>query len=71
MGLTFLLTVIIILISILLLSLRILLVKGGKFPNTHVSGNPALRKKGIQCAQSQHREASKQKDLYARLDNQL
>lgn len=29
----------------------------GKFPNTHVSGNKALRKQGVGCVQSQDREA--------------
>ncbi|BDW79301.1 hypothetical protein BFINE_50960 [Bacteroides finegoldii DSM 17565] len=36
-----------------------ILYEGGKFPNGHVSGNKALRKKGIGCAQSQDREAQK------------
>ncbi len=34
-------------------------VKGGKFPNGHVSGNKAMRERGIGCAQSQDREAQK------------
>ena len=29
------------------LAITILVKKGGKFPNTHVSGNKYLRKKGI------------------------
>lgn len=37
-------------ISVLLLGIRVFFVKGGKFPNTHIHGNPALRKKGITCA---------------------
>ncbi|HNQ38586.1 MAG TPA: hypothetical protein P5086_04425 [Prolixibacteraceae bacterium] len=35
------------------LGITILLKKGGKFPNTHVSGNKYLRQKGIYCAQTQ------------------
>ena len=31
----------------------------GKFPNTHVSGNKEMRKRGIGCVQSQDREARK------------
>lgn len=37
-------------ISVLLLGVRVFFVKGGKFPNTHIHGNPALKKKGITCA---------------------
>ncbi len=36
-------------------AVTILLRKGGKFPNTHVSGNKHLRKEGITCAQTQDR----------------
>ena len=51
---TILITVLIVAICIALLSIGIFL--KGKFPNTHVSGNKALRKKGIGCVQSQDRE---------------
>ena len=54
---TILITVLIVAICIALLSIGIFL--KGKFPNTHVSGNKALRKKGIGCVQSQDREARK------------
>jgi hypothetical protein len=54
---TLLLTLLIVAICLLLLGVKILLVKGGRFPNTHVSGNAALRKKGVTCVQSQDREA--------------
>ena len=39
------------------IGINVFFVKGGKFPNGHVSGNKALRNKGISCAQSQDREA--------------
>lgn len=32
----------------------------GRFPNTHVSGNKEMRKRGIGCVQSQDREARKE-----------
>lgn len=54
---TVLITLLIVAICIVLLGIRILLVKGGKFPATHISGNKALRKKGISCVQSQDKEA--------------
>lgn len=37
-------------VSILLLSLSILLKKDGKFPDTEISNNKAMLKKGIKCA---------------------
>ena len=40
-----------------LLGLKVWL--GGKFPNSHVSGNKAMRERGIGCVQSQDREAQK------------
>ena len=54
---TVLITLLIVAICVLLLGVRVFFVKGGKFPNTHVSGNKALRQKGIGCVQSQDREA--------------
>lgn len=36
-------------ISILLLGVRVLFVKGGKFPSSHVHDIPALREKNITC----------------------
>ena len=52
----------IVLISIALVSLatlglaiQVLLKRGGKFPNTHVSGNKHLRRQGIFCVQSYDR----------------
>ena len=64
---TLLFTVIILVISVVLLSIKVLLKKGGRFPNTHVGGNRALSKKGIHCAKTQDREQKKQKNLYDRL----
>lgn len=46
---------IIVLLAVVLLSVGI--VVKGRFVNSHVSGNRALRRKGIHCAQQQDREA--------------
>ena len=54
---TILITLLIVAICIVLLGIRMLLIKGGRFPNGHVSGNKTLRDKGISCVQSQDREA--------------
>ena len=35
------------------LAITILVKKGGKFPNTHISGNKYLKKKGVYCSQTQ------------------
>lgn len=54
---TILITVIIVALAVVFLAINI--IRGGKFPNTHVGGNKALQKRGISCAQSQDREARK------------
>lgn len=56
---TLLLTLLIVAACLLLLGIKILLVKGGKFPNSHVSGNKAMRERGIGCVQSQDRAAQR------------
>lgn len=61
---TILFTLLIVTICILLLGIKVFFVKGGKFPNGHVSGNKALRDRGISCAQSQDREAQKKSLLF-------
>lgn len=64
---TLLLTIIILVICVALLAVKVILVKGGKFPNTHVGGNKALRDKGISCARTQSKEEVVRKNLYERL----
>lgn len=56
---TVLITLLIVAICVLLLGVKVFFVKGGRFPNGHVNGNKALRKKGIGCVQSQDRAAQK------------
>ncbi|MCD8263691.1 MAG: hypothetical protein LUD02_05640 [Tannerellaceae bacterium] len=65
---TFLITVIILVISVLLMSVKVIFIKGGKFPNTHVSGNKALREKGIACVKTQHLDQAMHKNLFERLE---
>ena len=54
---TLLITLLIVAISMLLLGVKVIFQKNGRFPATHVSSSPAMRKKGIGCVQSQDREA--------------
>ena len=56
---TILITVLIVAICIVLLGVKVFFVKGGRFPNGHVSGNKAMRDRGIGCVQSQDREAQR------------
>ena len=50
------------------MSIQILFKKNGRFPNTHIGNNEALRKQGIHCAKTQDWEDSKRKNLFERLD---
>lgn len=50
-----LLSVTLVAIAMFGMAIRILLKKGGKFPNTHVSGNKYLKRQGIYCSQTQDR----------------
>lgn len=61
MLVTLLTSLLIVAICIALLAVKILFVRGGKFPNTHISGNKAMRDRGIGCVQSQDREARQKK----------
>lgn len=64
-----LLTVIaILLVCVILMSIRVILEKNGRFPNTHIGNNKALRKQGIHCAKTQDWEASKKKNLFEHLE---
>lgn len=65
---TLLITVIILVICVVLLSVKVLLKKGGRFPNTHIDGNRALGKKGIHCARTQDREEARRKNLYDKME---
>ena len=44
-----LLSIVLVAVAVLLLSFKVLLVKGSKFPSGHVHDNPELRKRGIGC----------------------
>ena len=37
------------------MAITMLIKKGGKFPNAHVSGNKHLKKNGVYCSQTQDR----------------
>lgn len=60
---TLFLTLVIVAAAMLLLSVRILLKKGGRFHSQHIGQSRAMRDRGIRCVQAQ--------DLEARLPNPM
>ena len=44
-------------IACILLCIRVIIIKGGRFSSQHVSSNKRMREDGIHCATSQDREA--------------
>ena len=48
-------------VAILLLCVRIIIKKDGKFSSQHISENKRMRNDGIRCATSQDREARRNK----------
>lgn len=61
---TLLLTVLIIAIAMVLLCVKVLLKKNGRFSSQHVHDNPGLRKQGIHCVMDQDREARQRNGAY-------
>lgn len=63
MWYTILFTVGIIALAIILLSIKMLVLKNGKFPNTHIGANRHMKEKGIGCALSTDAKDRSKKDL--------
>lgn len=53
----------IIAVCVLLMSVKVIFKKNGRFPTGHVSDVPALRKRGITCHRSQMLDEINHKDL--------
>ncbi|MDO4707491.1 MAG: hypothetical protein Q4A61_03590 [Porphyromonadaceae bacterium] len=66
MKMLFLSALILVAFAVVLLAIRILFVKNGRFPNTHVGGQKAMRERGISCHTSQHRDALRHRSLAER-----
>lgn len=49
---TLLLTLVIVAISMAFFAIKILIKRNGRFPNLHIGGSAAMRKRGITCVQS-------------------
>ena len=56
---TLLISLILIGVCVLLLGIKIFFVKAGRFPHFHISGNKDMMKRGIDCVESQDRNARK------------
>ena len=54
-------------LAVLLLAVGIIFKKNGRFPNTPVGGNRAMRERGISCHTSQHKEAQSHQNLAERV----
>lgn len=54
----FIISIVFVGISVLSLSIKLLLKKDGKFPDTSISKSTAMRKRGILCARSQDKIAN-------------
>ena len=63
MARLFLITLLIIAASMVLMSVTILIKRGGRFPNTHVCGNKHLRRRGISSAQTQDKQAQRENKM--------
>lgn len=53
---TILLSIGVIALCIILLGIKVLFVKNGKFPSGHIHDNPAMRKHNIECARHEQTE---------------
>ncbi len=54
-----LLSIVLVGIVFVLMAIRILFQKNGKFPNLHIGSNKEMQKRGIACATTQDRQAQK------------
>ena len=61
---TILISVGILLISFVFLAIKVLFVKNGTFPKTHVSQSKAMRERGVHCVQTQDYEERHRQGLY-------
>ena len=46
-------------LAVILLSIRVIVKKNGRFSSQHISQNKRMRERGIHCAVTQDREAKK------------
>jgi len=59
---SFIIVAALLLAAMVLLSVRVIAKKNGRFRSMHISDSKAMRERGIGCVQSQDRAARKQSD---------
>ena len=64
-----LLTIGLVLAAVILLSVRVILKKNGRFSSQHISQSKIMRERGIHCAVSQDREEKSKTAKRLNLDN--
>ena len=69
LGLKIVIVAALLLLAVVLLSVRILFVKNGRFRSMHISDSKAMRERGIGCVQSQDREARRPKGTKINVKN--
>ena len=57
------------LLAVVLMSVRVILKKNGRFRSMHISDSRAMRERGIGCVQSQDREARRPKGTKINVKN--
>ena len=60
---TLLITLAVVGACVLLLGVKIFFTKAGRFPHFHISGNKEMMRRGIDCVESQDRNARKSSRL--------
>jgi hypothetical protein len=66
---TVILSAVFLITSFIFLAIKLLIVKNGSFPKTHVSQNKALKEKGITCVQTMDFEERTRTGLYPNSEN--
>ena len=55
---TLLLSIALLALAFVLLGVKVLFVKGGRFPSSHAHSSPELRRRGVSCAAHGHAQSS-------------
>ena len=61
---TILIAILFVVACVTLLAVKIIFVKGGEFPRTHISQSAAMRERGITCVESQDFAERHRRGLY-------
>ncbi len=62
-------TILFLLLAFILLSVRVIVKRNGKFSSQHISQSKAMRERGISCVNSQDRQAQNENHLRIDVNN--